>query len=208
MAFLVLVRHGQSEWNAKGLWTGLTDVSLNEKGKEEAEIAGKELKDITFDLAFTSALKRAKETYAIIKRVLNLDEIPVFEDAALNEKNYGIFTGKNKWEVKKELGEEEFLKIRRSWDYPIENGESLKDVYDRVVPYYQTKILPQLKMSKNVLVCASGNSIRALVKYLDHITDTDISSLEIATGEIYLYQIDSDGKVIAKEKRLNRPNLV
>lgn len=198
MAYLALVRHGQSEWNAKGLWTGFTNVSLNDKGREEAKMAANALKNIHFDLAFTSLLKRAKETYEIIKDVLNFKNIPLFEDVALNERDYGIFTGKNKWKVKKEVGEEEFLKIRRSWDYPIPNGESLKDVYNRVVPYYQTKILPELKIGKNVIVSASGNSIRALVKYLENISDEEIAKLEIATGEIYLYQIDDEGEIVSK----------
>lgn len=207
MAYLALVRHGESEWNKKGLWTGWTDVPLNEKGREEGKKAGEALKDIKLDIAYTSKLKRAKETLDEILKELNL-KIPVIENDALREKNYGDYTGKNKWEIKKQVGSEEFQKIRRSWDYQLPNGESLKDVYNRVVPYYQEIILVNLLSGKNIIISGSSNSLRALVKYLDNISDQDIPTLEIATGEIYLYQIDENGKIISKEKRLTRTNTV
>lgn len=200
MAYLALVRHGESVWNAKGLWTGLTDVSLSQKGKEEAILAAYALKDIRFDLGFTSVLKRSIETINEMKKVLGGD-FPINEDPALNERDYGQMTGKNKWEVKEKLGEIEFIKIRRAWDYSIKGGETLKDVYDRVVPYYSKQILPELKMGKNVLVVAHGNSLRALVKYLEKIPDDKIENLEIATGEIYLYQMDENGATSSKEIR-------
>jgi 2,3-bisphosphoglycerate-dependent phosphoglycerate mutase len=201
MAYLVLVRHGESEWNAQGLWTGWTDISLSEKGREEAKAAGELLKDINFDLAFTSALKRAKETLTEIQKVTGQMDLPTTEDQALNERDYGDLTGKNKWEVKEKVGEEEFLKLRRSWDYPPPNGESLKMVYERVLPYYEREILPKLKEDKNILIAAHGNSLRALIKYLDNISDEDIPNLELATGGIYVYQIDNEGKVTSKELR-------
>lgn len=200
MAYLVLVRHTESEWNAKGLWTGLTDISLSAEGKEKARLTADELKSIRFDVAFTSALKRAKETLVEIKAALNAD-FPTIENKSLNERDYGEFTGKNKWEIQKQMGEDEFKKLRRAWDYPIPNGETLKDVYNRVVPYYQTQILPYLKNGKNVLVVAHGNSLRALVKYLENIPDNDISNLEIATGEIIIYKIKEDGSIQSKERR-------
>lgn len=204
MTYLALVRHGESVWNAKGLWTGLIDVSLSEKGKKEAILAAKALKDIKFDIGFTSVLKRSKETIDEIKNVVGKN-FPIFEDPALNERDYGQMTGKNKWEIKEKLGEMEFIKIRRAWNYPIKGGETLKDVYSRVVPYYLKQILPQLKLGKNVLVVAHGNSLRALVKYLEEIPDDKIEKLEIATGEIYLYQIDEKGSIISKEiKRCSR----
>lgn len=198
MAYLVLVRHGESIWNAKGLWTGFTDVSLSEKGKKESQVAGKLIKNIKFDVAFSSPLVRAKETLDEIKKELSESNFPAYEDAALNERNYGEFTGKNKWDIKKQVGDDVFLKIRRAWDYPIPKGETLKDVYNRTVPYYKNQILPQLIAGKNVLVSAHGNSLRALVKYLENISDEDIAKLEIATGEIYVYQIDENGNVISK----------
>src|SRR3989344_2233433 len=199
MATLVLVRHGESEWNAKGLWTGWTDIPLSEKGREEAKTAATALKNIQFDLAYTSILSRAKETLEIIKQTLGIANLTTIESPALNERDYGEYTGKNKWEIEKEVGRENFLKLRRGWYYPVENGETLKDVYERVVPYYQQEILPNLMQGKNVLISAHGNSLRALVKYLDNISDVDIANLEIATGEAVIYEINSSGKVISKE---------
>jgi len=201
MAQLVLVRHGESEWNAKGLWTGWTDVNLSENGREEARKAGDLLKDIHFDFAYTSALKRAQQTLQEIKQITGQKEIPTVEDKALNERDYGDMTGKNKWEVKEQIGEEEFQKIRRSWDYPPLNGESLKMVYERVIPYYEKEILPKLKEGKNVIIAAHGNSLRALIKYLENISDEDIPGLEMATGGVYVYNMDNDGKVIEKQIR-------
>lgn len=198
MADLILVRHGESLWNEKGLWTGWTDIGLSEKGKEEARLAGEKLKGLPIDFAYISLLLRAKQTLYEIKSVLGID-VPTFESKALNERNYGIYTGKNKWEIEKEVGEEQFKQIRRGWDAPIENGESLKDVYNRVIPYYESEILPKLKDGKNILICAHGNSLRALVKYLENISDENISNLEIATGEIYIYKVDSEGKITSKQ---------
>lgn len=198
MSKLILVRHGESEWNAKGLWTGLTDISLNKKGEEEAKNAALKLKGIKIDILYTSVLKRTKQTGDIIKKELGLENIQEYQNVALNERDYGIFTGQNKWQIKKQVGEEEFLKIRRSWDYPIQKGESLKDVYKRVVPYYQNEILPKLKMGLNMIICAHGNSLRALIKYLENIKDEKISDLELKTGEVYVYSINEDGKIIAK----------
>lgn len=201
MSYLVLIRHGESEWNAKGLWTGLTDIGLSEKGRQEARAAARAIKNIKFNIAYTSVLKRSKETLHEIETELEMVDVPTVEDAALNERNYGEYTGKNKWEIQKEVGEEEFLRIRRGWDVPIPGGEALKDVYNRVIPFYQNHILPNLKLGKNVLVTAHGNSLRALVKYLDNISDDDISKLEIALGEVYVYQVDKEGKITGKEMK-------
>jgi 2,3-bisphosphoglycerate-dependent phosphoglycerate mutase len=198
MAKLILIRHGESEWNLKGLWTGLTDIGLTEKGKAQARLGGEKLKSSSIDFAYTSALLRAKQTLNEIKSVLGID-VPTVENGALNERNYGIYTGKNKWDVQKEVGDEEFLKIRRSWDTAIPNGESLKNVYDRVVPYYKSEILPKLKEGKNILIVAHGNSLRSLTKYLENISDEDISKLEIGTGEVDIFEVDNNGKVISKE---------
>lgn len=198
MAKLILIRHGESEWNEKGLWTGLTDIGLTYKGKEQSRLAGEKLKGITIDLAYVSALLRAKQTLDEIKNVLGMN-FPTFEDKALNERDYGIYTAKNKWEIKKEVGEEEFLKIRRGWDHQLPRGESLKQVYDRVIPYYETEILPNLKEDKNVLIVAHGNSLRALTKYLENISDENISKLEIEIGEVDIFEIDNNGKVSSKK---------
>jgi len=199
MANLILVRHTESEWNQKGLWTGLTDIGLSESGKEKARLVGEKLEGISFDFAFTSVLIRAKQTLDEIKNVLSLQNLPTVENSALNERDYGIYTGKNKWEIQKEVGVEEFKKIRRGWDFPIPKGETLKDVYNRVIPYYQNEILPKLKEGKNVLIVAHGNSLRALVKYLENLSDTDVEKLEIPTGEIYVYSFNDQGTIVSKE---------
>lgn len=208
MAYLVLVRHGQSRWNAKGLWTGFTDIPLSDIGRQEAHRTAKTISDIKFDLGFTSKLIRAKETLQIILKDLNLENISIEEDFALNERDYGDYTGKNKWQVKEMLGEEEFNKLRRGWDYPVPNGESLKMVYQRVIPYYDNHILPQLKSGKNILVAASGNSLRALVKYLENIPEDKIAELEITTGEADIYQISREGKIISKQIRAKNPKKI
>ena len=197
MANLILVRHGESEWNAKELWTGWTDIGLSEKGKEQARQVGEKLKGMRLDFAYTSILIRTKQTLNEIKSVLGVD-MPTFEDKALNEKNYGIYTGKDKWEIKKEIGDEMFLKIRRSWDYQIPKGESLKQVYERVVPYYEREILPKIKVGSNIIIVASDNSLRALVKHLENISDSEIPKLELKVGEVDIFEIDDNGNVTSK----------
>ena len=200
MAYLVLVRHGLSEYNKQGLWAGWIDIPLAPEGFEEARKTAEELKDINFDYCYSSPLIRSIQTLDEIKKVLNLN-LPTIEDKALNERNYGIYAGKNKWRIKEEIGEEEFQKLRRSWDYPVPEGESLKQVYEREIPYYQTEIEPKLKQEKNVIIASSGNSLRALVKYLENIPDEKIGALEIGTGEAYIYTINNEGKIINKEIR-------
>lgn len=200
MAYLVLVRHGQSAWNELGQWTGLTDVELTQKGRAEARAAAKTLQDITFDAAHTSNLKRAQDTLSEILDELHQSELDAQKTAALNERDYGELTGKNKWQVRDEHGEEKFMAWRRSWDYPIPGGETLKDVHARATPYYEERILADLKAGKNVIVAAHGNTLRALVKHIEQVAEGDIPGLEIGTGEVYLYQIDEDtGQVIAKD---------
>ena len=201
MAYLVLVRHGQSEWNALGLWTGLTDIELTEEGRNEARKAAELLKDMKFHKAHTSNLKRAQQTLEEITKALELSDIPVSKHGALNERDYGELTGKNKWEIKEKHGEEQFMKWRRSWDHPVPGGETLKDVHRRVVPYFEDNILMDLKDGKNVIVAAHGNSLRALIKHLENIADNEIPNLELGTGEIYVYEIDENGKVLSKEIR-------
>ena len=195
MAYLVLVRHTESRWNDVDAWTGLTDISLSEKGREDAKKAGVLLKGFTFNLAYTSALRRARETLTEIKLVTGRGDLPVIEDPALNERDYGDLTGKNKLEMEEKYGEEQYLKWRRSWDYPVPNGESLKDVYKRAVPYFNREIMPRLKAGKNILIVAHGNSLRALMKYLENISDNDIAGLELNTGEIIIYLVNDEGRV-------------
>ncbi len=205
ISYLALVRHGESAWNALGQWTGWTDIELTDAGREEARRAAEVLRDIPFHISHTSDLKRAQETLSIMLGHLRLS-IPVNKHPAIKERNYGSLTGKNKWKIKKEYGEEQFMLWRRSWDHQVPEGESLKDVHSRVVPYYQRHIEPDLKLGKNVLVAAHGNSLRALVKHLENISDGDIPRLEIATGEVYLYHIEVGvGKILKKEIRATNP---
>lgn len=207
MAYLVLVRHGLSEWNKQGLWTGWTDIPLAPEGVKEAKRAGETLRDIHFDYAYTSDLTRAKQTLHEILNILPpIPNLPTTENPAFRERNYGIYTGKNKWQIQREVGEEEFQRIRRSWNSPIPEGESLKQVYEREIPYFKAEIEPKLKEGKNIIITFSGNPMRALVKYLEHVSDEEISHLEIGTGEVYMYQIDSDGEVVKKEIRAVNPN--
>lgn len=204
MAYLVLVRHGLSDYNKKGLWTGWDNPPLAEEGFEQARKTGGELSDIKFDYAYSSDQLRSIQTVEEILKGTN-QNIPIIQDGALRERNYGIHTGKNKWEVKEELGEEEFKKLRRGWDYRIENGESLKQVYAREIPYFEAEIAPNLRLGKNIIIASSGNALRALIKFLERIPDQEISEIEIGTGEAYLYSIDPDGKVLSKEIRGENP---
>lgn len=201
MSYLILIRHGESEWNAKGIWTGWTDIGLTDKGHLEAKKAGELIKDIKPDYAFTSDLKRAQQTLQDILAILAIPQLPVKISPAIKERDYGDLTGKNKWKIRDEYGEEQFLKWRRSWDFPVPNGETLKDVYNRVIPYYETEILPLIKQNKNVLIAAHGNSLRALIKRLENISDVDIPKLEFGTGSVYIYKLNPDGTIISKEVR-------
>lgn len=198
---LILVRHGESLWNARNVWTGLTDIALSEKGKQEAALAATQLTDKKISCAFTSELSRAQQTLSIILDALSSSHIPVTKNAALNERDYGIYTGKNKIQVQQELGEAGYIALRRGWDTEVPQGENLKQVYERVVPYYEKTILPHLVAGECVLVVAHGNSLRALIKFLDNISDTDIEKVELKTGELLLYEVDAQGHVLARQKK-------
>lgn len=208
MAYLVLVRHGQSEWNVLGQWTGLTDVALTDDGRAEAKKAATMLEDIDLHKAYASKLQRARHTLDEIVSHLKREDIERHEHEALNERDYGELTGKNKWQVKEEHGEECFNQWRRSWDFPIPGGETLKDVSDRVLPFYEQHILDDLRAGRNIIVSAHGNSLRALIKYLDEVADEEAHSVEIMTGEVLVYEIDDNGAVVKKEVRLINPNTV
>jgi len=203
MAYLILVRHGQSEWNALGKWTGSADVSLTDRGKDEARQAAKTLEGITFGTVHVSDQKRAKQTLDVILEELGQAAADTKTTPALNERDYGELTGKNKWQVKEEYGTEQWMKWRRGWDDPVPGGETLKDVYDRAAPYYEKHILTDLKSGQNVLVSASGNSLRAVVKHLENIAESDIPGLEIGTGEVYCYEIEPEtGRILAKDIKI------
>ena len=206
MSHLILVRHGKSEWNKLGLWTGWQDVPLDEDGREEARKTAMYLQDIAIDKAYSAALIRVVETWEIIKKTLKLENVSTVLHKALNERSYGIYTGKNKWQVKEEVGEAEFTKIRRGWDHPIPEGETLEDVYNRIVPYYQNTIQADLKNGKNVIIVACGNSLRALVKYLENLTIDEVCNLEIGLAEAHIYEIGENGQVLSKEIRSENKN--
>lgn len=194
---LVLVRHGESEWNQKNIFTGWRNPDLTDKGVIEARWAGRVLKDrgLRFDIAFTSKLKRAQHTLDIILGELDQSDVEVLEDAALNERDYGELSGLNKEEARQRWGEEQVLIWRRSFDVPPPGGESLKDTADRVLPYYEKHIWPQVKAGKNVLVSAHGNSLRALIMSLERLSAKQIVERELATGAPQVYRMTPSGEV-------------
>ncbi len=198
MAKLFLVRHGKSTWNDLGLWTGHTDVDLSPEGEAEARQAGYALRQEVIHHAHVSPLKRTRQTLNHIQQVLELPELDIQEHPAIMERHYGIHTGKNKWQVKEEVGEEAFQSIRRGWDTPIPEGETLKNVYERVKPYYEEHVKSDLINNRNVLVVAHGNSLRALIKHLENLNEEEIVGVEIATGEVHCYTLDEGGAVIDK----------
>ena len=198
---LILARHHESEWNKLGKWTGTRDRHLTEYGFENPGDMGLLIKDIKIDYAFASMQVRSIETLSCMLNICERFEVPTEHSAALNERDYGDFTGKNKWEMEQLLGEEEFKKMRRGWDYPIPNGESLKDVYERAVPYFLEYILPHVREGKNILIVAHGNSLRALVKYIENISDEDIASIESSFGATLIYDVDEAGHMLHKEVR-------
>ena len=199
-ASLVLVRHGQSQWNEKNLFTGWKDPDLTAKGVEEAKSAGIQLRTegFKFDVMFTSNLLRAQKTGEIILQELGATNLSVVKNQALNERNYGDLSGLNKDEAREKWGDEQVHIWRRSFDTPPPGGESLKGTAERVLPYFKKEILPQLLEGKNILIAAHGNSLRSLVMELDHLTKEEVVKLEIATGDPIYYEIASSGKVIKK----------
>ncbi|WP_232628268.1 2,3-bisphosphoglycerate-dependent phosphoglycerate mutase [Methylobacterium sp. Leaf118] len=197
---LVLARHGQSEWNLKKLFTGWRDPDLTELGVAEARNAGRWLKaqGSGFDVAFTSNLKRAQKTCALILEEMGLSGIETIRSEALNERDYGDLAGLNKDDARERWGDAQVHEWRRSYDVPPPGGESLKDTAARVLPYYIQTILPRVMRGERVLVAAHGNSLRALVMVLDGMTTKTIASLEIATGIPLVYQLKADTTVDSK----------
>ena len=201
MATLMLVRHGQSQWNLENRFTGWIDVPLTQAGGAEAQKAGELIGKLRlrFDVAYTSVLVRATETLRIILNILHQEEIPIVQDAALNERHYGELQGLNKDEMRKKFGEEQVQLWRRSYDVAPPGGESLKDTAARTIPFFEARILPDVKAGKNVLVSAHGNSLRSIVMHLDHLTQEEVLKLEIPTGVPIRYEILPDGTVASKE---------
>jgi 2,3-bisphosphoglycerate-dependent phosphoglycerate mutase len=198
---LVLVRHGQSEWNLKNLFTGWRDVGLTDKGREEARAAGGMLKarGLKFDIAFTSALTRAQKTCEIILDVLGQGGLRTVRDQALNERDYGDLSGLNKDDARKKWGEEQVHIWRRSYDVQPPAGESLRDTGARVWPYYLHEMQPYVLGGKTMLVAAHGNTLRALIMALDGLSPDEVVKLELGTGVPIVYQLNADSSVASKE---------
>jgi 2,3-bisphosphoglycerate-dependent phosphoglycerate mutase len=197
---LVLVRHGQSDWNLKNLFTGWKDPDLTELGIAEAKAAGRKLKEqgLLFDLAFTSVLTRAQHTLKLMLAEIGQTGLPTQKDLALNERDYGDLSGLNKDDARKKWGEDQVLIWRRSYDVPPPGGESLKDTLARALPYYVQEILPCVLQGKRVLVAAHGNSLRALIMVLEKLTPEQILKRELATGAPVIYRLNADSTVATK----------
>jgi len=195
MGHLVLLRHGESQWNLENRFTGWVDVPLSPRGMQEAKNAGEKLRPYRFDRAFTSVLQRANETLRLALEVIGQTEIPTERDKALNERMYGELQGLNKAETAKKYGEDQVKIWRRSYDVRPPGGESLKDTAERVLPYFDKSIRPHLLSGETILIAAHGNSLRALVMELEHLSREQVLELNIPTGAPLLYELDSAGQV-------------
>jgi len=199
MALLVLVRHGESQWNLENRFTGWIDIPLTEKGREEARRAAEKIRDIHFDRAYTSVLQRATESLDIMLQVIGQQGIPVAYDRALNERHYGDLQGLNKAETAEKFGKKQVHLWRRSYDVAPPGGESLKDTAARTLPYFEAHILPDLHAGKNVLVSAHGNSLRSIVMQVDQLTREQVMELNLATGVPIVYKFSPDLQIISKK---------
>lgn len=197
MPNLVLVRHGQSLWNLENRFTGWVDVPLTAQGKAEAARAGSLLKSMRFDVAYTSALRRAQDTLAIMLGEMGVD-VPVIRDQALNERHYGELQGLNKDDMRRKFGEEQVKIWRRSYDVPPPGGEALKDTAARTVPFFERCILGDIRQGKDVLVVAHGNSNRSIVMKLDGLSETEVLELNLETGVPLVYDLAPDGTILGK----------
>ena len=206
MPNLLLLRHGESQWNLENRFTGWVDIPLSPKGEKEAHEAGEKLKSYKFDKAYTSVLKRAIDTLNIVLKILGQEKIPIEYDKALNERHYGALQGKNKAEIGKQYGEQQLKIWRRSYDVPPPKektdlnpdgtSESLKDTAARTLPYFKSKILPDVLAGKDIIVAAHGNSLRSIVMDLDNLSREEVLELNIPTGVPLLYVYDDKGKVL------------
>ena len=200
MSRLVLVRHGQSDWNEKNLFTGWRDPDLTAQGVEEARRAGRSLKaaGMRFDVSFTSNLSRAQKTCALMLEEQGQTDLPVTRHEQLNERDYGDLSGLNKDDAREKWGAEQVHIWRRSFDVPPPGGESLKDTAERVLPFFDAHIVPLIEAGKDILIAAHGNSLRALVMRLDTLDAAQIIDVNIATGEPYCYEMDAQARVVDK----------
>ena len=195
---LILIRHGESEWNALGKWTGWTDVSITEEGVRLSRELGEKLRSVRVDVAYNSELKRTKETLdAVLEGIGQTPERRA--SGAINERDYGIYTGMKKRDIQKIIGQNAYDLLRRSWDSPVEGGESLKDVYERTIPFYLRIILPRLRHGQNILVVAHGNSLRALIKYIENVSDSVIGETEMMHDCSLVYEVSPSGRAKSKD---------
>ncbi len=198
---LVLIRHTQSEWNEKGIWTGTRDAKLTAKGFEDARLLGNSIRDISINHAYASMQIRTMETLSSLLGTMQQPVVSITQNLALNERDYGDYTGKNKSDMKELFGEEAFDSLRRGWNVPIPNGETLENVYNRIVPYYQNEIFPKLKEGENVLIVSHGNALRALMKYIENLSDQEVENREMMFGGAVVYHLNDDGHMKSKEMR-------
>ena len=203
---LLVARHHESEWNKLGEWTGSRDVHLTPHGIHMSYEMGLQIKDFHIDQAICSMQCRSKETLDQMLDAMGQTGVPLMRSAAINERDYGDFTGKNKLAMKALMGEAEYNRMHREYSYPIPHGESLKMVYERVVPYYLDVIVPILRTGENVLVVSHGNTIRALMKYIESISDEQIKDIEMLFGSVLIYHVDDEGKLIDKNERFTEPH--
>ena len=201
MAKLIIVRHHESEWNKLGLWTGKRDRHLTPYGFKKSEEMSKLITGMQIDHAFASMQVRSIETLSCILESLGLYEVPTEHAGALNERDYGDYTGKSKWDMEKLVGTDVWNKIRREWDFPVPKGETLKNVYDRAVPFFLNTILPHITAGENVILVSHGNAIHALVKYIEDIPDDKIKDVEMLFGGVLIYELPKEGKMVSKEVR-------
>lgn len=201
MPHLVLLRHGQSQWNLENRFTGWCNVPLTQKGEVEARQAGEKMKavQLQFDTTFTSVLQRAIRTLELVLDVLGQSDLPVEQDQALNERHYGDLQGLNKAETAQKFGDEQVRIWRRSYDVPPPGGESLENTAARTLPYLKDKILPTIQAGQNVLVAAHGNSLRSIIMHLDQLSREEVLSLELGTGVPVVYDLDTQGNVLSKK---------
>ncbi|MFN8219946.1 MAG: 2,3-bisphosphoglycerate-dependent phosphoglycerate mutase [Fimbriimonadales bacterium] len=200
MPTLVLIRHGQSLWNLENRFTGWVDVPLTAQGEEEARNAAQKLGDLKFDVAYTSALRRAQKTLDIIMEARGWN-LPVIRDQALNERHYGNLQGLNKDDLRRQYGEEQVKIWRRSYDVPPPGGEALKNTAERTVPFFERCIMGDIRQGKNVLVVAHGNSNRSIVMMLDNLSKEEVLELNLDTGVPLVYELSTSGEVLSKEIR-------
>jgi 2,3-bisphosphoglycerate-dependent phosphoglycerate mutase len=197
MSKLVLLRHGESQWNLENRFTGWVDVPLSPKGVDEAKAAGEKLKGFVFDRAYTSVLRRAIDTLSIVLDIVDQKNIPVTQDQALNERHYGDLQGLNKAETAQKFGDAQVKIWRRSFDVQPPNGESLKNTLERVLPYWQTVIEPRVRKGERLIIVAHGNSLRSLVMHLDKLSREEVIELNIPTGVPLVYEFDESGSPVA-----------